>query len=219
MLFWRVPTTDDEIAGLVEETSLIILLERDHAAEQIESERSSSESPTVEKRHYIIDVKECHLEQVVYHSREDAKSGGKPESKTPIRSWSMRYTKARIKGNSAAPWVTTIHAFIVNDQAIKESERRYSFLAFYLAASAHTKSHVFGEALAERILADASLREILWESTWTTTALHYGLLHGSMSPLTSERWGLGKYLQVTDECRQSLFVNLSLLGMATQRQS
>lgn len=187
VLFWRVPTSDDDIVALVEGTSMITVLRRDFAEETTKPSPSKVKQPVAEERHYSIDVKECRLEHVISKPRTRSSSEVTWEMRVPIHSWSMTYTKTRANDNPKATWTSKIKSFVVNDEAITEPERRYAFLHFYLVSSAHPKSHTFGEALVERILTDDSIKETLAESTWTTTALHYGLLHGSLGPITTPR--------------------------------
>lgn len=76
---------------------------------------------------------------------------------------------------------------MLNNKPIYELERMCGLLFHYHSASTHTKSHVMGNALADRILLDDRVRDKLSESTWTTTALHYGLVYGSMGPMSDPR--------------------------------
>lgn len=167
---------------------MVTVLHRDFA---MEAHTSSTNSPgfPLEERHYVIDVKDCRLEHVLYESGNLLGSHGERATRFQVTSWSMRYTKSRTaaKGDRSAPWTSRINSFMINDEHVTEPQRMYSFLHFYLVSSAHTKSHIFGEALVERILSDDSLREKLSESTWTTAALHFGLLHGSLGPVTTVR--------------------------------
>lgn len=185
VLFWRVPASDEDIVALVENTSLVTILKRDLAAENTSSSLIEP-MPLLETRVYIINVGECRLEHVVRSSPNSA--GGQTQGKTEIKSWSMSYSKSRAKGDPKAPWTATIHSFKINEESINEPERRYAFLHHYYTAGIHTKSHVFGEALVDRILSDSTLRETLYESTWTTKALHFGLVNGSLGPLRTIRW-------------------------------
>lgn len=186
MIFWRVAKTDEDVVACVEGTSMVSVLHRDLV---MEAQTSSMNSPgfPLEERHYIIDIKDCRLEHVLYESGNLLGSHGEHATRYQVTSWSMRYTKTRAKGDRSAPWTSTIHSFMINNELVAEPHRMYSFLHFYLVSSAHTKSHIFGEALVERILSDDSLREKLAESTWTTAALHFGLLHGSLGPVTTVR--------------------------------
>lgn len=185
VLFWRVPSSDDDIVAIVEGTSMVTVLRRDLDAEK--ARRGAQPDSTQEERYYKVDVKDCRLEHVIHKVGSKLGPEADYESKVNIESWSLSYTKTRAADNPSAPWTSTIHSFRVNGEEIKEPERRYAFLHFYLVSSAHTKSHTFGEGLVERILADDHLWETLAESTWTTTALHYGLLHGTMGPVTTVR--------------------------------
>lgn len=149
----------------------------------------------MEVRHFSINVKNGRL-QHVHTSESDAlwsfnpKRGGKA---TTISSWSMRYSKSRSKGDTTATWIAKIHSFTINGMDVTDQERRYSFLHHYLVGCIHTKSHVFGDALVDRILSDENLRDKLSESTWTTKALHYGLLYGSLGPIVPERYERDSY--------------------------
>lgn len=58
----------------------------------------------------------------------------------------------------------------------------------YLTGGSHAKCHVFGNALSRRIRSDPGLQGKMLESTWTTTWLHDGLLHGIFGPLTEARY-------------------------------
>lgn len=187
MLFWKVPISDDEIVAFVEGTTIITVLQRDHTSEPAPS---SGGGPPIEVRHFSINVKDGRLQHV--HSSEsdtlwsfNPKKGGKV---TTVSSWSMKYSKARSKGEPTATWIAKIHSFIINGLDVTDQERRYSFLHHYLVGCIHTKSHVFGDALVDRILSDETLRDKLAESTWTTKALHYGLLYGSLGPIVPERY-------------------------------
>ncbi|CAM9407191.1 unnamed protein product, partial [Hapterophycus canaliculatus] len=84
-------------------------------------------------------------------------------------------------------WECKILSFVVNGQAWQNRERMYSLLHHYHSTSVHTKTHIMGNSLVDRILADDRVTEKLAESTWTTTALHHGLLNGTMGPLTHPR--------------------------------
>lgn len=210
-LFWRTPTSEDMVT-LMESTSLITLLRRDRAAERIAPSTGGRDPARVqlqsnERRCYCVRVDKCMLEHVI------RKRGGTYDEGvvTPIKSWSMRYTKTRSGGGISSntnnnsngnreteldqdrkqqsSWTVTITSFLVNGKPVLGAESRMSFLHLYCSTSAHTKCHVLGNALVERIVSDDRLKSKLSESTWTTTWLHHGLLHGSLGPLTSVRYG------------------------------
>lgn len=84
-------------------------------------------------------------------------------------------------------WENKIVSFVVNGEAYHNRERMYGFLHHYLTGGAHTKCHMMGNSLADRILEDSRVTEKLSESLWTTTALHYGLQYGDTGPLTHPR--------------------------------
>lgn len=90
---------------------------------------------------------------------------------------------------SAFAWFSSeqIHSFVVNGKPVQEREKMCALLHHYHTAGTHTKSHVMGNALADRILLDDRVRDKLSESTWTTTALHYGLVYGSHGPMSDPR--------------------------------
>lgn len=90
-------------------------------------------------------------------------------------------------GTKKGLWTNTITSFVLNGNNVYEREKMYALLFLYQTTSAHTKSHVMGNALADRILLDDRVRDKLSESTWTTTALHYGLLYGTSGPATDPR--------------------------------
>lgn len=87
-------------------------------------------------------------------------------------------------------WENKIVSFVVNGEAWHSRERMYGLLHHYHSGSAHTKSHMMGNSLADRILVDDRVAEKLSESTWTTTALHHGLQYGTQGPLTHPRQAL-----------------------------
>ena len=186
-LFWRPPTTED-VVKFVEGTSLVTVLRRDKAAERAalasSGETDRAQRRSREERHYQINVDECMLEHVTRERGSKYNEG----TVTPIKSWSMKYKKARC-GGEGGKWVVNITSFIVNGQPMADPESQVSFLHFYWTTAAHTKCHALGNALVERIVSDDSLKNKLMESTWTTTWLHHGLLHGSLGPLTSVRYG------------------------------
>lgn len=186
-LFWRIPTTED-VVNFIEGTSLITVLRRDWTAERTAllspGGTTCARSRSTEARHYCIRVDECMLECVTRERGGKCNEG----TATRIRSWSMTYKKTRCGGNDDR-WAVIITSFNVNGLPVADSESQISFLHTYLTASAHPKCHVFGNALVERILSDDSLKAQLMESTWTTTWLHHGLLHGCLGPLTSARYG------------------------------
>ncbi|CAM9618699.1 unnamed protein product [Ectocarpus sp. 6 AP-2014] len=84
-------------------------------------------------------------------------------------------------------WENKIVSFVVNGEAWHSRERMYGLLHHYHSGSAHTKCHMMGNSLADRILVDDRVTEKLSESTWTTTALHHGLQYGTQGPLTHPR--------------------------------
>lgn len=84
-------------------------------------------------------------------------------------------------------WENKIVSFGVNGEAWHNRERMYGFLHHYQTGSTHTKCHLMGNSLADRILVDSRVTEKLSESTWTTTALHYGLQYGEQGPWTHAR--------------------------------
>lgn len=85
-------------------------------------------------------------------------------------------------------WEYKILSFVVNGEAWDNRERMYSLLHHYHSSSVHTKSHMMGNSLADRILVDDRVTKKLAESTWTTTALHHGLQYGTQGPLSHPRW-------------------------------
>ena len=117
---------------------------------------------------------------------------------TLLKSLSARYTKMRRrvgcgdgvtveKGMEHGKWTNHIVSFVVNGKAIYEREQMFRFLHQYYVSCTHTKSHVMGNGLTYRILSDERITDTLAESTWSTTALHYGLLNGTQGPLTYPR--------------------------------
>ena len=186
-LFWRPPTAED-VVTFVEGTSLVTVLRRDRAVERaalaFSGEATRVKQRECEERHYYIQVDECMLEHVSRESGSRYNEG----TVTPVKSWSMKYKKTRYGGEDGK-WVVVITSFLVNGQPVADSESQVSFLHFYWTTAAHTKCHALGNALVERIVSDDSLKTKLMESTWTTTWLHHGLLHGSLGPLTSVRYG------------------------------
>ncbi|CAM9646551.1 unnamed protein product, partial [Laminaria digitata] len=177
-LLWRTPTTEDVVA-FVEGTSLLTVLR--------ESKRVRMFS--WEERHYYVRVDECMLEHVTRERGSKYDEG----VVTPIKSWSMKYTKTRC-GGPDEKWAVNITSFLVNGQPVADPESQVSFLHLYWTTAAHTKCHALGNSLVERIVSDDFLKTKLMESTWTTTWLHHGLLHGTLGPLTTEgnKWmGLG----------------------------
>ena len=184
-LFWRTPTAED-VVTFVEGTSLVTVLHRDRAAErEAQSLRGANRTQqrSFEERHYYVRVDECKLEHV---TRE---RGSKYDEGVviPIKSWSMKYSKTRRSGESGK-WAVQITSFLINGQPMADPESQVSFLHFYWTTAAHTKCHALGNALVERIVSDGDLTAKLMESTWTTTWLHHGLLHGTLGPLTSVRY-------------------------------
>lgn len=110
-------------------------------------------------------------------------------------------------------WENKIVSFVVNGEAWHNRERMYGFLFNYQLGSAHTKCHVMGNSFADRILADSRVKEKLSESTWTTTALHHGLLYGEQGPLTHPRHAghhQEKFISFFF-CRNSMIVELCFL--------
>lgn len=96
-------------------------------------------------------------------------------------------------------WTSHIVSFVVNGKTIHEREQMLTFLHQYYVSCTHTKSHVMGNGLTDRILSDDRITDMLMESTWSTTALHYGLLNGTQGPLTYPR--CQKYIYgVGDKC-------------------
>ena len=205
-LFWRMPTAED-VVTFVEGTSLVTVLRRDRAAERAalasSGEIARAQSRATEERHYYIQVDECMLEHV---SRE---RGCRYDEGvvTPIESWSMKYTKTRC-GGPDDKWAVEITSFVVNGQPVADPESQISFLHFYWTTAAHTKCHTLGNALVERIVSDDDMKTKLMESTWTTTWLHHGLLHGSLGPLTTTRCGGGPAREGRRvSCVKSLFAS------------
>ena len=184
-VFWRTPTAED-VVTFVEGTSLVTVLRRDRAAERAalasSGETNRALQRSTEERHYYIQVDECMLEHV------SRKRGSRYDEGlvTPIKSWSMKYIKTRC-GGEGGKWAVVITSFLVNGQRVADSESQVSFLHFYWTTAAHTKCHALGNALVERIVSDDDLKTKLMESTWTTTWLHHGLLHGTLGPLTTTR--------------------------------
>ncbi len=87
-------------------------------------------------------------------------------------------------------WDNQIVSFTVNGEPWHNRERIYAFLHHYSSGSAHTKCHMMGNSLSDRILTDSRVTKKLSESRWTTTALHHGLQYGTQGPLTHPRLGL-----------------------------
>eukprot|EP00903_Cladosiphon_okamuranus_P011794 g11084.t1 len=203
--FWRLPT-DNDIVEIMEGTGMCIVLRRDHEAEAAEKAAFHSlpgctagpkdATSLVETRHYYVNVEKCLLELVI---REPKKQEPLPGSKklTPAEEKAATaaaeaaakkeadYNPEPWKNNGV--WDNQITSFVVNGESWHNRERMYGFLHHYAAGSAHTKSHMMGNALVDRILADSRITEKLSESTWTTTALHYGLQYGTQGPLTHPR--------------------------------
>ena len=170
----------------VEGTSLVTVLRRDRASERAAlSERKSNGEKlrSCEEHHYYIRVDECMLEHVTRERGSKYDEG----VVTPIKSWSMKYTKTRC-GGPDEKWAVNITSFFVNAEPVTDPENQVSFLHFYWTTAAHTKCHALGNSLVERIVSDDTLKTKLMESTWTTTWLHHGLLHGSLGPLTTTRY-------------------------------
>lgn len=207
IFFWHLPT-DQDIVEMVEGSSLTIVLRRDKEVEEAEKATFSSRKgscnegavPLYETRHYYIDVKRCELDLLV-RDRGTTYKEAKGRS-ILLKSWSMRYTKTRrraglsggpvgfnkVNENSPeGPWECKLVSFVVNGKPFYERENMYALLFHYHTAGTHTKSHMMGGSLADRILLDDRVTEKLSESTWTTTALHYGLVYGSKGPMTHPR--------------------------------
>ncbi|CAM9249550.1 unnamed protein product [Ascophyllum nodosum] len=203
VIFWRTPVDDDDVVRLFEETSIIFTLRRDHEAEKeafkaLKGCTAEKAEPLLETRHYYIDVKRCELELLIREPGTTYKSG--IGQSIYLKSWSARYTKTRRRegyggghpgrkardgeGTKDGKWTNRILSFVVNGQTIQEREKMFAFLHHYQTTSSHTKCHLMGNSLADRILLDDRVRDKLSESTWTTTALHYGLLYGTKGPLT-----------------------------------
>ena len=180
-IFWRKPTAED-VVTFIEGTSLVTVLRRDRAADQAAVSVGETNLRASEKRHYYICVDECKLEHV---SRERGSKYNEGVV-TPIKSWSMKYSKTRCSGEDGK-WEVNIASFLVNGEPVADSESQVSFLHFYWTTAAHTKCHALGNSLVERIVSDENLKTKLIESTWTTTWLHHGLLHGTLGPLTTTR--------------------------------
>lgn len=155
----------------------------------------------METRHYYIDVKRCELDLIIRERGTSYKSG--IGQSTLLKNWSMRYTKSRRRegmgggppgynkkgeGSKDGEWTKQVTSFVVNGKNVYEREKMYAVLHHYHTAGTHTKSHVMGNALADRILLDDRVRDKLSESTWTTTALHYGLVYGESGPMTHARY-------------------------------
>jgi len=199
--FWRAPTKDD-VAALIEGTSLITLLRRGLPPGTDASEQEQpATSPMREERHYYIDVKTCLLEQVTRQPGSTYEEG----VVFPIKSWSMSYTKTRPIGRSSSSsggdrsgsdadtshgkpkWEVRFRSFIVNGKEVTDPASQMSFLHVYLTCSSHAKCHVLGNSLVQRIYSDELLKDKLMESTWTTTWLHSALMQGTHGPLTHPR--------------------------------
>lgn len=202
-----MPTSDDDIIKIVENSSMIIALRRDIEAEEAEKNAFASlkgcvkgAAPLLETRHYYIDVKRCELDLAI----RDKGSKYKPVTgkSTLFKSWSMRYTKTRRhqgkgggqpgkdrsgEGTPEGKWTNQITMFVMNGENIVEREKMCAILHHYHTASTHAKSHTMGNSLSDRILQDDRIKKVLSESTWTTTQLHYGLQYGSMGPMTHPR--------------------------------
>ncbi|CAM9160831.1 unnamed protein product [Laminaria digitata] len=214
-LFWRIPTAED-VVTFVEGTSLITVLRRDRASERAAMSAGGAnraQQRACEERHYYIRVDECLLEHVARERGSKYNEG----VVTPIKSWSMKYTKTRCGGEDGK-WAVKITSFLVNGEPVKDPESQVSFLHFYWTTAAHTKCHALGNALVERILSDEDLKTKLMESTWTTTWLHHGLLHGTLGPLTTTRTEGNKWTGLgSPTSRDSLLAesrNMSALGGA-----
>lgn len=211
IFFWRRPNHRD-IVDLVENTSLVIVLQRDSEAEKAEEAAFHSlkgctdqdAEPFYETRHYYVDVKRCELDLLV---RERGSTYKEAKGRSiPLKSWSMRYTKTRLRGGikggplgynkvdescPPGPWEAKVLSFVVNGKPFYEPENMFALLFHYHSAGTHTKSHMMGNALCDRILLDDRVRDKLAESTWTTTALHYGLIYGTQGPMNFPRWVWG----------------------------
>ena len=185
-LFWSMPTVE-YVVTIIEETSLVTVLRRDRAAERAALVASGtpnrSHLRSTEERHDDIKVDECLLEGVTRESGSKYDEG----LLTPIKSWSIKYTMTRCRQEDWK-WAVRIKSFPVNGQPVPDPESQVSFLHFYWTTAAHTTCHALGNSLVERIVSDDSLKAKLMESTWTTTWLHHGLLHGPLGPLTSTRY-------------------------------
>ena len=197
-IFWRAPTKDDVVA-LIEGTSLITVLRRGLPPGHMSSDQQPTTAKTHEERHYYIDVKTCLLEHVTREPGSTYDEG----AVIPIKSWSMSYTKTRpIGGTSSSDtspstgditssrepkWEVHIKSFVVNGKEVSDAPSQMSFLHTYWTTSAHTKCHVFGNSLVQRIYSDERLKDKLMESTWTTTWLHTMLIHGTHGPATFAR--------------------------------
>ncbi|CAN0568258.1 unnamed protein product, partial [Laminaria digitata] len=153
-----------------------------------------------ETRHYYVDVRRCELDLLIRDRGTTYQSAS--GKSTLLKSWSMRYSKTRRRegmgggvpgynkdgeGSKAGKWDSKIHSFEVNGVNFYEREKMYALLFQYHTAGTHTKSHTMGNGLADRILLDDRVRDKLSESTWTTTALHYGLLYGKSGPMSDPR--------------------------------
>lgn len=186
------------MVAFVEGTSLVTVLRRDRGAER--AALSTGEYNRVrmfewEERHYYIQVDQCMLEHVARERGSTYDEG----VVTPIKSWSMAYTKTRCGGEDGR-WAVKIKSFLVNGKPVTDPESQVSFLHLYWTTAAHTKCHAFGNALVERILSDDDLKAMLMESTWTTAWLHHGLLYGTLGPLTSIRYSRERAIQRVTAC-------------------
>ena len=187
-LFWRTPTAED-VVTFIEGTSLVSVLRRDRESERAALSAAGTDCTQLrasEERHYYIRVDTCLLEHVTRERGSKYNEG----VVTPIKSWSMKYTKTRCRGEDSR-WAVNVTSFLVNGLPVADPESQVSFLHFYWTTAAHTKCHALGNALVERIVSDDSLKAKLMESTWTTTWLHHGLLHGTLGPLTTTRYRYG----------------------------
>lgn len=198
-LFWRTPNETDVVA-FVEGTGLIAVLYRgvppngQHIVDAAEPASVTAEPENEEQRRYYVDVQNCLLDHV---TREPGK-----EIITPIDSWSMSYTKSRpiisSSGRTRAEpgpekWAIHINSFLVNGKPVTDPASQMSFLHLYSTMGTHSKCHVYGNTLVQRINKDEVLKAKLMESTWNTVWLHRGLLRGGVGPLTAVRFvGISK---------------------------
>lgn len=162
-------------------------------------------------------MKRCELNFLIRDPGTKYKSGkGK---RTFLKSWSIRYTKSRRRegqgggtpgrnnngeGSKKGLWQNSILSFVANGKSVNERESIFAFLHHYHTCGTHTKSHIMGNSLADRILVDDRVRDKLSESTWSTTALHYGIVYGTRGPMTDPR-----YTAATKKPTNMTFVLLS----------
>ena len=115
-LFWSMPTVE-YVVTIIEETSLVTVLRRDRAAERAALVASGtpnrSHLRSTEERHYHIRIDECLLEHVIRERGSKYDEG----VVTPIKSWSMKYTKTGCGGEDGKSTVR-ITSFLINGHPV-----------------------------------------------------------------------------------------------------